>query len=137
MVSTTGDAVRPDAGHDSAHDHEKDYLSADKSILSWLLTVDHKRIGLTYLAAIIGFFFVGGMFAILIRLELLYPAGKLLTDNQYNRVFTLHGAVMIFLFLIPSIPDLDVIGIETNNFFLVLSGLLYVTMSCTHVVSSC
>ncbi|TNE50604.1 MAG: cytochrome c oxidase subunit I [Deltaproteobacteria bacterium] len=104
MVTTTGDAVRPDAGHDGAHDHDKDYLTADKSLLSWLLTVDHKRIGLMYLASIIAFFFIGGLFAILIRLELLYPAGKLLTDNQYNRVFTLHGAVMIFLFLIPSIP---------------------------------
>lgn len=103
MVTTTGDVVRP-GGHADDHAHGKDYLSANNSLLSWLLTLDHKRIGLMYLGAILSFFFVGGLFAILIRLELLYPAGKFLTDDQYNRVFTLHGAIMIFLFLIPSIP---------------------------------
>lgn len=75
MVTTTGEAVRP-GEHAGDHAHDKDYLSANKSLLSWLLTLDHKRIGLMYLGAILSFFFVGGLFAILIRLELLYPADR-------------------------------------------------------------
>ena len=81
-----------------------DYLNADYSIKSWLLTTDHKRIALLYLVSITFFFFIGGFFAMLIRLELLTPAGDLVRSDTYNRLFTMHGVVMIFLFLIPSIP---------------------------------
>jgi cytochrome c oxidase subunit I len=80
------------------------YLNADYGIKSWLLTTDHKRIGLLYLFAITFFFFVGGFFAMLIRLQLLTPNGELVQPDTYNRLFTMHGIVMIFLFLIPSIP---------------------------------
>jgi cytochrome c oxidase subunit 1 len=80
------------------------YLTADYSLKSWLLTTDHKRIALLYLMAITAFFFVGGFFAMLIRLELLTPAGDLVQSDTYNRLFSMHGVVMIFLFLIPSIP---------------------------------
>ena len=81
------------------------YLNADYSIKSWLLTTDHKRIAILYLISITMFFFLGGIFAMLIRLELLTPAGDLVLADTYNKLFTMHGVVMIFLFLIPSIPS--------------------------------
>src|SRR5271156_6159808 len=87
----------------------KNYLNATTGIWSWMTTVDHKRIGVMYLVAVTSAFFVGGMFALLIRLTLLTHDhklfGKVLIDaDTYNRVFTLHGAIMVFLFIIPSIP---------------------------------
>jgi cytochrome c oxidase subunit 1 len=83
---------------------EVNYLNVDKGWKSWLFTLDHKRIGLLYLFSIMAAFLLGGIFAILIRLELLTPAGDLMGPRTYNQVFTLHGAIMIFLFIIPSIP---------------------------------
>jgi cytochrome c oxidase subunit 1 len=80
------------------------YLNQEYGIRSWLLTVDHKRIALLYLMSITFFFFIGGFFALLIRLELLTPAGDLVQADTYNKLFTMHGQVMIFFFLIPSIP---------------------------------
>jgi cytochrome c oxidase subunit 1 len=80
------------------------YLNATHGIKSWLLTKDHKRIGLLYLVSITAMFFIGSIFALLIRLELLTPAGDLLSSDTYNKMFTMHGIVMIFFFLIPSIP---------------------------------
>src|SRR5271169_6565322 len=82
----------------------ENYLNQEYGIRSWLLTTDHKRIALLYLASITFFFFIGGFFALLIRLELLTPAGDLVQADTYNRLFSMHGVVMIFLFLIPSIP---------------------------------
>ena len=80
------------------------YLNDGYGIKSWLLTRDHKRIGLLYLAAITVFFFVGGAMAVLIRLELATPVGDLVSDETYNKLFTMHGVMMVFFFLIPSIP---------------------------------
>src|SRR5918998_3766493 len=80
------------------------YLNIRYGILSWLLTKDHKRIALLYLISITAFFFLGGVFAVLIRLELATPAGDLLAADTYNRMFTMHGVIMVFFFLIPSIP---------------------------------
>jgi len=81
------------------------YLGNDYSLKSWLLTTDHKRIGLMYMASISLFFFVGGAAATLMRMELLTPKGDILSSpDAYNRLFTMHGVVMIFFFLIPSIP---------------------------------
>ena len=80
------------------------YLNAQYGVKSWLLTRDHKRIALLYLASITFFFFLGGLFALLIRLELLTPAGDLVQSQTYNKLFTMHGVVMVFFFLIPSIP---------------------------------
>jgi cytochrome c oxidase subunit I len=80
------------------------YLNTDYGIRSWLLATDHKRIALLYLVTITLFFFIGGFFALLIRLELLTPAGDLVLADTYNKLFTMHGQVMIFFFLIPSIP---------------------------------
>ncbi|HEY3789371.1 MAG TPA: cbb3-type cytochrome c oxidase subunit I, partial [Urbifossiella sp.] len=80
------------------------YLNNKYGILSWLLTVDHKRIGILYLISLTLFFSVGGIAAGLVRTNLLSPNGAILTEDQYNRMFTAHGVVMLFLFLIPSIP---------------------------------
>jgi len=80
------------------------YLNATHGIKSWLLTKDHKRIGLLYLVSITLMFFLGSIFALLIRMELLTPAGDLMSSDNYNKMFTMHGIVMIFFFLIPSIP---------------------------------
>jgi len=82
----------------------KNYLNAEYGIRSWLFTTDHKRIALLYLISITAMFFIGGFFALLVRLELLTPAGDLLTADMYNKAFTMHGQIMVFFFLIPSIP---------------------------------
>ncbi|MEW6413568.1 MAG: cytochrome c oxidase subunit I [Candidatus Zixiibacteriota bacterium] len=83
---------------------DKSYLNDPKGLKSWLLTRDHKRIGLMYLYAIMTAFLLGGIFAMIIRLELLSPGKDLIDADTYNQFFTLHGAIMIFLFIIPSIP---------------------------------
>jgi cytochrome c oxidase subunit I len=83
---------------------EEHYLNVDHSLKSWLLSVDHKRIGILYLITISFMFFIGGIFATLVRLELLTPAGDLLQSDTYNKVFTMHAVFMIFFFLVPSIP---------------------------------
>src|SRR6266446_7798161 len=80
------------------------YINAQYGLKSWLLTRDHKRIALLYLGSISVFFFIGGIYAMLIRLELLSPHGQLLSSSTYNKVFTQHGIIMVFFFLIPSIP---------------------------------
>ncbi|RMF65912.1 MAG: cytochrome c oxidase subunit I [Calditrichaeota bacterium] len=89
---------------DDSDGHTKNYLNAGFSAKSWLLTTDHKRIAILYLIAITMFFFLGGAFAVMIRLELLTPQGDLMQSETYNKMFTMHGMVMIFFFLIPSIP---------------------------------
>ena len=80
------------------------YLNVNYSPRSWLLTTDHKRIALLYLISITFFFFVGGAAATVLRLELMTPQGDLVQSETYNILFTMHGIVMIFFFLIPSIP---------------------------------
>jgi cytochrome c oxidase subunit I len=82
----------------------KDFLNSETGVKSWLLTTDHKRIALLYLSSITFMFFVGALFALIIRLELLTPKGDLVQADTYNKMFTMHGLVMIFFFLIPSIP---------------------------------
>jgi cytochrome c oxidase subunit I len=81
-----------------------DYLNVDYGVKSWLLTVDHKRIALLYLASITIMFVLGGLFAAAIRLELLTPAGDVVQADTYNKLFTMHGVIMVFFFLVPSIP---------------------------------
>ncbi|HEX7175060.1 MAG TPA: cbb3-type cytochrome c oxidase subunit I [Pyrinomonadaceae bacterium] len=80
------------------------YLNADYGIKSWLLTLDHKRIAILYLVSVTFFFALGGAYAIAIRLELMTPAGDLVQSHTYNKLFTQHGILMVFFFLIPSIP---------------------------------
>ena len=80
------------------------YLNASYGIRSWLLTMDHKRVGILYLVVLTMFFLIGGLFASLIRLELLTPEGDLVEAETFNKLFTMHGVAMIFFFLIPSVP---------------------------------
>jgi cytochrome c oxidase subunit I len=80
------------------------YLGQGHSLKSWLLTKDHKRIAVLYLITISLFFVLGGFFAMLIRLELVTPAGDMVESETYNKFFTMHGVMMVFFFLIPSIP---------------------------------
>jgi cytochrome c oxidase subunit 1 len=80
------------------------YLNNGYGLKSWLLTKDHKRIALLYLWSVTAFFALGGVFALLIRLELLTPAADLVQPDTYNKLFTMHGVIMVFFFLIPSIP---------------------------------
>jgi cytochrome c oxidase subunit I len=80
------------------------YLNAKYGIKSWLLTTDHKRIALLYLTSITFMFFIGGLFAVLMRIHLIEPQGALVQPETYNKLFSMHGIVMVFFFLVPSIP---------------------------------
>ena len=80
------------------------YLNASYGIKSWLLTTDHKRIALLYLASITFMFLVGGTAAVLMRIHLIEPSGALVQPETYNKLFSIHGIVMVFFFLVPSIP---------------------------------
>ncbi|HVT12089.1 MAG TPA: cbb3-type cytochrome c oxidase subunit I [Fimbriimonadaceae bacterium] len=93
-------------------EEKKNYLNVEHTVRSWLLTGDHKRIAILYLFSVSLFFMIGGIFASLIRLELISPSGVLLESETYNKIFSAHGIVMIFLFLVPSIPAVF------GNFFL-------------------
>jgi cytochrome c oxidase subunit 1 len=82
----------------------KNYLSKENGLLSWLLTQDHKRIAILYLITVTFFFFIGGFFAGMIRLELLTPQSDLMATDTYNKAFSMHGIIMVFFFLVPSVP---------------------------------
>ncbi len=94
--------------HDASVQHntepKKNYLNAEHSVASWLLTKDHKRIAVLYLISITFFFIIGGVAASLIRAELTSPHGHLFTNDGYNKLFSAHGIIMVFFFLVPSIP---------------------------------
>ena len=94
---TTTAATQP---HDSPPEPEVDnYLTYTRGFRSWALTLDHKRIGIMYLVSVLGSFLVGGIFALLVRTELLTPGATIpgVDENLYNQFFTLHGAIMVFL----------------------------------------
>jgi cytochrome c oxidase subunit 1 len=83
---------------------DKNYLNEKSGLWSWLTTLDHKRIGIMYMIAVMIYFFIGGLFAMLIRTEL-FSSGKTIMDAaQYNQVMTFHGAIMVFMVIIPGIP---------------------------------
>ena len=82
----------------------ENYLTDETSIWSWLLTTDHKRIALLYFATITAFFFLGGAAAALMRLNLMSPDGLIVDHEMYNRLFTMHGVLMVWFFLVPAIP---------------------------------
>jgi len=99
---TTVATPRPEAiGATASTDN---YLTYTRGFLSWALTLDHKRIGVMYMGAVLTSFFVGGVFALLLRTELLTPGRTICSAEAYNQFFTLHGAIMVFLVIIPSIP---------------------------------
>jgi cytochrome c oxidase subunit 1 len=89
-----------------APETEVNYLNASFGWKSWLFTTDHKRIAILYLIVITFMFFVGGAFAVVIRLELATPEADLMEPDTYNKMFTMHGIVMVFFFLIPAIPSI-------------------------------
>jgi cytochrome c oxidase subunit 1 len=99
VVTTNAEDAVPGNGLD-----RENYINAKHGIWSWLLTTDHKRIAILYLITITLMFFLGGAFAAGVRLELMTPKGDLVDSDAYNKLFTMHGIVMVFFFLIPSIP---------------------------------
>ena len=84
--------------------HDVDYLRAKTGLKSWLMTIDHKRLGLMYLVSVLFFFLVGGIFALLVRTELLTHTETIMSAQEYNQAFTMHGVIMVFLVIIPSVP---------------------------------
>lgn len=96
---------------------EQNYLNAQYTWRSWLLTLDHKRIAILYLLGVTFFFMLGGLAAVVFRLELLTPQGDLLQSEMYNRFFTMHGVMMVFFFMIPVIP-----GVLGNFFVPIMVG---------------
>ena len=80
------------------------YLNHDRSIKSWLLTLDHKRIGILYLVVISLVFLGAGILALFIRLEQIAPGQDIMGPDAYNQIFTIHGVLMVFAFIIPAIP---------------------------------
>ena len=93
----------PDASHSNAAE-EPNFLQVKKGLWSWMSTLDHKRIGMMYLFGILGALLLGGAFALLVRIELFSPGETIMGKDRYNEFFTLHGAVMVFLVIIPGIP---------------------------------
>ena len=81
------------------------YLNISYTLKSWLLTTDHKRIAILYMVGVTLFFFIGGFAALLFRLELITPQADLVRAETYNKLFTIHGVIMVWFFLIPSIPS--------------------------------
>jgi cytochrome c oxidase subunit 1 len=98
--STTADVVVPSP----AGRADENYLTHEKGFLSWILTLDHKRIGVMYLCSVLIAFAVGGLFALLVRTELWTPGHTIVDADTYNQLFTLHGAIMVFLVIIPGVP---------------------------------
>ena len=96
------------------HDDGTNYLNASHTIKSWLLTGDHKRIAIMYLISITFFFMLGGLAASIVRLELMSPRGNFLENETYNKMFSAHGIIMVFLFLVPVVPA------TLGNFFVPL-----------------
>ncbi|WP_413289727.1 cytochrome c oxidase subunit I [Bdellovibrio sp. HCB337] len=97
-----------------AHSSDKNYLNEASGLWSWLTTLDHKRIGIMYFITVMFFFLMGGIMALLIRLELLTPGQTVMSADTYNQVMTYHGAIMVFMVIIPGIPAI------LGNFFLPL-----------------
>ncbi len=109
MTTVTTDVPLPSAAHHP--DPNESYIKTthslsgtERGMLSWLTTLDHKRIGVMYLCLTTAAFLIGGIFALLVRIELMSPGKTIVDADTYNRLFTLHGVVMVFLFIIPSIP---------------------------------
>jgi len=107
-------AVVPEGSPLQAAHEEPDYIRAKSGVLSWVLTLDHKRIALLYLGTVTVTFFLGGIFALALRTELLVPEHGIMDAMTYNRMFTLHGVTMVFFFMIPAIPGVF------GNFFIPL-----------------
>ena len=132
------------AGYDHGHGNAgSNYLNHQSGLWSWLTTVDHKRIGLMYLASVLTFFLIGGVFALLIRFHLMHANGAGILDAAtYNKMFTYHGAIMVFLVVIPAIPgalgnfampimigakDVAFPRLNLASYYLYLAGAIFAT----------
>lgn len=108
LLSTLAAHVPPGShsGNDvsASMDRDECYLTHERGFISWFFTLDHKRIGIMYLLGVMSSFLLGGVFALLIRTELLFPGRTIMDADTYNQMFTLHGAIMVFLVIIPGIP---------------------------------
>ena len=104
--------MRPSSEPNSPVYHQPNYLGHETSVRSWLLTHDHKRIAIMFLGGVLTAFFAGGVFALVLRIKLLVPGKFFISALAYNRLFTLHGVTMVFLFLVPAVPSVF------GNFFL-------------------
>src|SRR5438309_1270428 len=102
-MNTSSNATTTIVRHSGAYALDN-YLTAGQGVKSWLLTTDHKRMGILYLWTILVFFVIAAVAAALMRIELLTPQGDLVTSETYNKLFTVHGVLMVWFFLIPSIP---------------------------------
>lgn len=80
------------------------YLTCEKGVWSWWMTIDHKRLGILYIISIMSFFVVGGLLALAVRTELLAPGPTIVSADEYNVLFTMHGVIMVFLFIVPGVP---------------------------------
>jgi cytochrome c oxidase subunit 1 len=103
-MSTVVAPSRPGPAPEPPPERRVHYLNVRFGVKSWLLTTDHKRIAILYLVSVTLMFILGGMAATLVRLELMTPQGDLMDRDTYNKMFTMHGIIMVFYFLIPSIP---------------------------------
>src|SRR5438309_412331 len=102
-MNTSSNATTTIVRHSGAYALDN-YLTAGQGVKSWLLTTDHKRIGILYLWTILVFFLIAAVAAALMRIELITPAGDMVTSETYNKLFTVHGTLMVWFFLIPSVP---------------------------------
>lgn len=98
--------LEPQAPVSMAPLKRRTYLNHETTVKSWLLTLDHKRIGVMWLFLLVGAFMIGGFFALVLRTKLLHPGPFFISAQQYNRAFTLHGVIMVFFFMIPLIPGI-------------------------------
>ena len=120
------------------------YLIATRGIKNWIVTLDHKRIGMMYLIGILISLLVGGAFALIVRAELFIPGKQFVQGDSYNNFFTLHGAVMVFLVIIPGIPaalgniimpiqlgapDVAFPRLNLASFYLWVSGALFLVVA--------
>jgi len=103
-MSTDASAAAVHDHADDAHAEDVNYLNHETGLWSWLTTRDHKRIGIMYCISLAVVFFAAGMLALAIRAELIAPGQTVMDADTYNQVFTMHGIMMVFLFLVPSIP---------------------------------
>ncbi|HUU82638.1 MAG TPA: cytochrome c oxidase subunit I [Phycisphaerae bacterium] len=103
-MTTSDTTIAAGSAPEAESPSDGNYLNHAHGIRSWIFTLDHKRIGVMYLVSVVAALLLGGVFAMLVRTELLTPGKTIMEADTYNKMFTLHGAVMIFLFIIPSIP---------------------------------
>jgi cytochrome c oxidase subunit 1 len=103
-MATAATTTDTRSGGDAGIPPEPSYLTVKRGFRNWIVTLDHKRIGVMYLIGIVTSFLLGGVFALLVRTELFLPGSQLVNEAQYNQLFTLHGAIMVFLVIIPGLP---------------------------------